>query len=304
MPSDVLESRSQPMPGNAAAPRFGAVMSLSKSGNHRLAYTEWGDPGAARTAICVHGLTRQGRDFDPLALALAGQGYRVLCPDLPGRGRSDWLLDPSDYDLQQYVADMVMLLARAGAAKVDWIGTSLGGLIGFQMASMRRSPIRRMVINDVGPLLPAQALLRFGKYLSSMPESFADLPAAEAYFREILAPYGALSDREWVHLTTHSVSRRDDGRYRLLVDPGIGHVFRNVMYVSVSMWRQWDAVCCPVLILRGAESDLLTPEIAREMGRRGPPSTLVEIPGVGHAPTLMEPSQIDTIVHWLTRDAH
>ncbi len=300
MPSDVIERRGQSA-SDSTGPRLRTVTSLSRSGNHRVAYAEWGDPTAAKVAICVHGLTRQGRDFDPLALSLAQRGYRVLCPDLPGRGRSDWLDDPRDYEVQQYVVDMVMLLARSGAPEVDWIGTSLGALIGMQMASTPKSPIRRMVVNDVGPFLSSRSLLRFGKYLWSMPKSFANFHAAEAYFREILAPYGVLGDSEWFHLTTHSIARGEDGRYRLLIDPGVGRVFRNVMYVSVSMWKQWDAMRSPVLVLRGQHSDLLTPDIAQEMSTRGPPSKLVEFPDCGHAPALMDRRQIGTIVQWLTR---
>ena len=281
-------------------PRFDSVQGLSKTGHHRIAYTEWGDPAAARVAICVHGLTRQGRDFDPLAVALAERGYRVLCPDLPGRGRSGWLKDPNGYDLQQYVADMTMVIARAGVEQVDWIGTSLGGLIGMVMGSMKYSPLRRMVVNDVGPFLPSRALSRLGRYLTSMPKSFGNFHAAEAYFREILAPYGPLGDSEWFHLTTHCIERGADGRFRLLIDPGIGRVFQNVLYYSVNMWPQWDKLSCPVLILRGIYSDLLTPEIALEMGRRGPASKLIEFPDCGHAPALMDYRQIGPVVRWLT----
>jgi len=298
MPSDLME---RPRPAaDTSGPRFGSVRSLSKSGSHRIAYAEWGDPAAEKVAICVHGLTRQGRDFDPLALALAQFGYRVFCPDLPGRGRSDWLADPADYDLQQYVLDMTMLLARSRATQVDWVGTSLGALIGFQIASMPKSPIRRMVVNDVGPFLPSKALARLGKYIGAVPKSLPNFHAAEAYFREILAPYGNLGDSEWFHLTTHSIDRGDDGRYRLLVDPGIGRAFKNVSYYSVSMWRQWDAMRCPTLILRGLHSDLLTAEIARDMLRRGPPTKLIEFPECGHAPSLLNRRQIGPVVRWLT----
>ena len=303
--SDVLtRSRPQATPEkvNSTLPRFGQVRCLSRSGFHTVAYTEWGDPDAARVAICVHGLTRQGRDFDPLAVALAQHGYRVICPDLVGRGRSGWLTDPADYDLPQYVSDMVMVIARSGAAEVDWIGTSLGGLTGMQLAGSARAPIRRMVINDVGPFLPWQALSRLGAYLWTMPKSFANFHAAEAYFREVLAPFGRLGDTEWFHLTTHSITRSPDGRFRLLIDPGIGRVFRPVMNYSVNMWRQWDAMACPVLVLRGEHSDLLSRELARDMTRRGPQAKVVEFPDCGHAPALMDHRQIGTVVKWLTRE--
>jgi pimeloyl-ACP methyl ester carboxylesterase len=283
----------------AIEPRFGEVMCGSSSGFHRIAYTEWGDPDAARVAICVHGLTRQGRDFDPLAVALAQRGYRVLCPDLAGRGRSGWLADSENYQLPQYVSDMAMVLARSGAAEVDWIGTSLGGLTGMHMASMANAPIRRMVVNDVGPYLPWEALGRLGSYLKVMPKSFASFHAAEAYLREVLAPYGRLGDTEWFHLTKHSISTDEDGRLRLRIDPGVGRAFRPVMFYNVSMWRQYDMIKCPILVLRGEHSDLLTREVAKEMTQRGPRAKVVEFPECGHAPALMDHRQIGTIIKWL-----
>jgi pimeloyl-ACP methyl ester carboxylesterase len=275
------------------------VLCHSRSGLHNIAYTEWGKPDAARVAICVHGLTRQGRDFDPLAVALVERGYRVICPDLAGRGLSDWLGDPQDYALPQYISDMVTVLARSGAAEVDWIGTSLGGLTGMHVAAMAKAPIRCMVVNDVGPFLPWQALSRIGTYVSKMPKSLASWPAAEAYFREVLAPYGSLGDTEWLHLTKHSLRRDPDGRYRLLVDPAISRSLRTVMFYNVSMWQQWDAIRCPVLVLRGEYSDLLSADVAREMTQRGPPTKVVEFPNCGHAPALMDHRQIGTIVNWL-----
>lgn len=283
-------------------PRVGQVLCPSRSGFHKIAYTEWGDPGAARVAICVHGLTRQGRDFDPLAVALVQRGYRVICPDLAGRGQSGWLGDPADYGLPQYASDMITVLARSGATEVDWIGTSLGGLTGMHVAAMQGAPIRRMVINDVGPFLPASALMRFGIYLNKLPKSFANFHAAEAYFREILAPYGPLGDGEWYHLTKHSITRDANGRFRLLLDPQVGRPFQTMLYFNVSMWRQWDVIRCPVLLLRGEHSDLLSREQAESMTQRGPRAKLVEFPACGHAPALMDHRQIGTVVHWLTRE--
>ncbi|MBV9654157.1 MAG: alpha/beta fold hydrolase [Acetobacteraceae bacterium] len=288
---------------DAVTPRSQQVLCQSRSGFHAIAYTEWGDPHAPRVAVCVHGLTRQGRDFDALAVALVQRGYRVVCPDLAGRGRSDWLGDPEDYAVPQYVSDMVTMLARTGAAEIDWIGTSLGGITGIHVAAMEKAPIRRMVVNDIGPFLPWNALTRLGNYLRALPTSFANFYAAEAYFREILAPFGRLGDTEWFHLTKHSIAREADGRFRLLVDPGIGHVFRPVMFYNVSMWRQWDAIRCPVLVLRGEHSDLLTRDVAYSMTQRGPRAKLVEFPECGHAPALMDHRQIGTVVHWLTRDS-
>jgi pimeloyl-ACP methyl ester carboxylesterase len=283
----------------AIEPRFGEVLCGSRSGLHKVAYVEWGDPAAERVALCVHGLTRQGRDFDPLAVALVQRGYRVVCPDLVGRGRSGWLGDPQDYGLPQYVSDMITVLARIGAAQVDWIGTSLGGLTGISTAAMDLAPIRRMVINDVGPFLPWQALGRIATYVRKMPKSLPNWHAAEAYFREVLAPYGNLGDAEWLHLTKYSLSHDPDGRYRLLVDPAISNAMRPMMFYNVSMWQQWDAIRCPVLVLRGEHSDLLSRETAHEMTMRGPRAKLVEFAACGHAPALMDYRQVGTVVHWL-----
>ena len=278
------------------------VLCQSRSGLHAMAYAEWGDSDASRVAFCVHGLTRQGRDFDALAVALASRGYRVLCPDLVGRGRSDWLASPEDYGILQYVADMVALLARSGAPEIDFIGTSLGGMTGIHLAALRNAPIRRLVVNDIGPFLPWQALSRIAAYLRKMPKSLPNWAATEAHFREMLAPYGPLGDEAWLHLARHSVERDEEGRYRLLVDPAIERSFRPVVFWNVTQWQHWDAVRCPVLVLRGEHSDLLTRDVAEAMTKRGPKTTVVEIPDCGHAPALMDHQQIRTVVRWLERE--
>jgi pimeloyl-ACP methyl ester carboxylesterase len=274
---------------------------LSKSGFHRIAYTEWGDPEAARVVVCLHGLSRQGRDFDRLAAALARDGYRVLCPDLVGRGRSGWLRDPEGYALPQYCADMVALIARTGAERVDWIGTSLGGLVGMVLAGQEGSPIRRLVINDIGPYLPWSALWRIGNAVRAAPRDFPSLEAAVAYHRAALAPFGELSDAEWWHLTVHGVEHREDGRWHMLYDPALVRAFRSGLLYNLSLWRYWDAIRCPVLLLRGEHSDLLLETTAEEMARRGPRAELVEIPGCGHAPALLDPDQIAIITGWMAR---
>jgi pimeloyl-ACP methyl ester carboxylesterase len=250
----------------------------------------------------VHGLTRQGRDFDPLAVALVQKGYRVVCPDLAGRGQSESLGDPEDYGIPRYAADITTLLARLNVEAVDWIGTSLGGLTGMHMAAHEKAPIRRMIINDVGAFLPWPALNRISIYLQKMPRRFPNFHAAEAYFREILAPFGNLGDSEWYHLTRHSIAREEDGRFRMLVDARIARAIRPMLFYSVNLWRQWDAISCPILLLRGAHSDLLPPEVASEMTARGPRAKLVEFPDCGHAPALMDHRQIRTVTTWLTRE--
>jgi pimeloyl-ACP methyl ester carboxylesterase len=176
-----------------APDREGSVLSISQQGFHRIAYVEWGSPRAERVAICAHGLTRQGRDFDKLAAILAARGWRVVCPELVGPGRSEWLRNPEEYALPQYAMDMTTLIARLGVAEVNWIGTSLGGLIGMVLAGQQGSPIRRLVVNDIGPYLPWQALRRIAATLDQMPQSFPDLAAAEAHYRSTLAPFGPLT---------------------------------------------------------------------------------------------------------------
>ncbi len=169
-----------------------------------MAYAEWGAAEAARVVLCVHGLTRSGRDFDRLAAALAASGCRVVCPDVVGRGSSDWLEDPAGYAYPQYLADMTALIARLDVEAVDWVGTSMGGLIGMMLAAQPGTPIRRLVINDIGPFIPKAALARIGDYLGQ-DQSFADLEAAEAHLRTVHAPFGPLTDAQWEHLTLHSV---------------------------------------------------------------------------------------------------
>lgn len=279
--------------------RDGYVLSMSKNGLHRIAYVEWGDPKSKRVAVCVHGLSRQGRDFDLLAASLASQGWRVICPDLVGRGRSDWLPDPEEYNLPQYAMDVTVLIARLGVEQVAWIGTSLGALTGMVVAGQKASPVRRLVINDIGPFLPWQALHRIADAVRAAPHVFAEFDDAVRHYKVALAPFGHLSDDEWRHLVQHSISRTQDGTWRLLHDPDIIAAFRPGWYFNLTLWNYWDVINCPTLLLRGVESDLLLPATAQEMTRRGPGTTVVDILGCGHAPALMDEAQIDAIADWL-----
>lgn len=280
--------------------RDGFVSSLSRRGFHRVAYVEWGDPASDRVAICVHGLSRQGRDFDVLAAAMADQGWRVICPDLAGRGRSDWLKDPEEYTLPQYANDLMAVIARSGAATVDWVGTSLGGLVGMVLAGQRNSPIGRLVINDIGPYLPWQALNRLATSVRQAPRSYPSMEAVVQHLRTTLAPFGTLSDAEWWHLAEYSVRQEANGTWRKRADPEITAAFRPGLFFNLSLWSYWDAITCPVMVLRGVSSDLLLHSTAVEMGRRGPGAEVREIPNCGHAPALMDPAQVAMITEWLT----
>lgn len=281
-----------------AACRQRTVLCAGPAGLHRMAYAEWGDPHNPEVVVCVHGLTRNGRDFDTLAQTLAGR-YRVVCPDVVGRGRSDWLKDPAGYGFPQYVADMVTLVARLDVETVHWVGTSMGGLIGMFLGSLEHSPIRRMVLNDVGPFMTADSLARIGQYVGKAPR-FASVAAAEAYLRVVNAPFGALSDRQWRHLTEHSIQRDEDGQWSMRYDPGIGDAFRSAMVnQDVDLWPIYRQLRCPLLITRGAESDLLARSTAETMARERPGAALVEFAGVGHAPMFMDNAQIAAVSNFL-----
>lgn len=280
--------------------RTHSFKSLAPHGFHRVAYAEWGDPESSDIALCVHGLTRNGRDFDHLAAALQGE-RRVLCPDVAGRGRSEWLAAVEDYGYPTYCADMAALLARVGGEAVDWVGTSMGGLIGMMLAAQPGTPIRRLVMNDVGPFVPKEALERIAAYVGTDPH-FASLGELERHLREIHAPFGPLTDEQWAHLAHCSVRELPDGAYALAYDPGIATAFKTRPLEDLDLWALWDNVRCPVLVLRGAESDLLLPDTARQMRERGPHAEVVELAGIGHAPALMEHSQIDTVRDWLLAD--
>jgi pimeloyl-ACP methyl ester carboxylesterase len=271
------------------------VQCLSPAGLHDMAYVEWGDPGNPRVLVCVHGLTRSGRDFDFLAQSLAGE-YRVVCPDVVGRGRSAWLRDKSLYGIPLYTADMVTLLARLDTERVAWLGTSMGGLIGMALAAQEGSPIARLVLNDVGPVITAAAVARIGEFVGKAPR-FASLAEAETYLRAVSAPFGPLTDAQWRHLTGHAVRQAADGLWELHYDPGIADPFRVSMNAGeagrdVTMWPLYDAIRCPTLVVRGERSDLLTRETVAGMMARGPHAQSVEVPGVGHAPMFMDDAQV------------
>jgi pimeloyl-ACP methyl ester carboxylesterase len=284
------------MPLTATQPRCAQLAGLSAHGFHRVRYWEWGDAANPRVAICVHGLARNGRDFDVLAEALATT-HRVLAVDMPGRGESEWLADPADYGFPTYLTTLTALIARSGADVVAWVGTSMGGLLGMAIAAQPRSPIARLVVNDVGPVIEPEALARIGTYVGLDP-TFASYEEIEGYIRSVSAPFGPLTDAQWRHLTVTNVRQRADGRWGLAYDPGIAVPFR-ASPAPADLWGLWDAIRCPTLVLRGERSDLLSAATAAAMRCRGPRPEVVEFAGIGHAPTLLDPAQVDPVVAFL-----
>ena len=278
--------------------RQSRVLCATASGFHHMAWREWGDAANPRVLVCVHGLSRTGADFDDFAQALAGH-YRVVCPDVAGRGASDWLRNPADYAVPVYVNDMVTMLARLGVESVDWVGTSMGGLIGMLMSALPGNPVKRLVLNDVGPVVTAVSLARIGTYIGKAPD-FADFASAEQYVRAVSAPFGPHSDAQWKKLTENVVRRQPDGRFKMHYDPAIGKAFEAAGTAKdMELWMFYDRIQCPTLVTRGAESDLLTRETAAAMTQRGPKARLVEFAGVGHAPTFMQADQIAVVKDFL-----
>ncbi len=261
---------------------------------HELALTCWGEP-ALPPVVCVHGLSRNARDFDVLAQALCDR-FHVVCVDLPGRGRSDWLPSPELYNPVSYVAALGHVLAWVGRP-VDWVGTSLGGICGMLVAAAPGAPIRRLVLNDIGPFLPKAALERIVGYVGSIPE-FADLAELEAYLRQVHAPFGRLTDAQWAHMAATSARTREDGRITLHFDPALTVPLLATPPADTDMWPVWDAIRAPVLALRGATSDLLLPETLARMGERAAAHVVAN---AGHAPALMDAPTVSVIGEFLDR---
>ena len=281
------------------------VLCASPTGFHRMAYLEWGRRDNPRVLICVHGLTRCARDVDVLARALAAD-HRVVCPDVAGRGDSEWLKNPMEYQVPVYVGDMVTLIARLDVETVDWVGTSLGGLIGMALAALPGSPVTRLVLNDVGPVVTDASLKRIGDYVGKWPP-LPTIEAAEAYVRSVSTPFGPHSDAEWRFLTEHVVRRNPDGSWRMHYDPALAVPFTAPAPPPAqggdAAWNLYDRIRCPTMVLRGEQSDLLTRDTAHEMSRRGPRAKVVELAGVGHAPTLIHDDQVQLVREFLRQPA-
>ena len=280
------------------------VQCISPAGLHQIAYTEWGEAANPKVLLCVHGLSRTGRDFDDLARALSTH-YRVVCPDVAGRGNSSWLANPQHYQIPQYVSDMVTLIARLNPAVLHWLGTSMGGLIGMGLAALPGSPICKLILNDVGPVIKGAALKRIGEYLGQAPV-FPDFASAEKYIRAVSASFGLKTDAQWKRLTGTSVKPAGTG-FVLHYDPAIAVPFKQqdkqqeASPADIELWPVYDAIRCPVLVTRGEHSDLLLRDTVAQMAARGPKAAVVEIPGVGHAPMFMDQDQIEIVQQFLLR---
>ncbi len=280
-------------------PRAVSIPYLLGGAFHRMALTEWGDP-LAPPVVCVHGLTRNGADFDILAEALADR-FRVICPDLPGRGGSDWLPDPMLYQAQHYVTALGHLLTWIGR-DVAWVGTSLGGLCGMLLAATPNTPIRRLILNDIGPFIPAAALGRIRDYMlasagSSLTGRFTDIDAVERYLRLVHAPFGDLTDAQWRRLAVSSCRDVAGGGYTLHYDPAIVEPMRDTPPADVNLWAMWPHIRVPVLAIRGESSDILLPETLDRMRESGASGCVV--PNAGHAPALMDDAQIAVVRDFL-----
>ena len=283
------------------SPRLIHVPCLRPGAMYRMACWEWGDPANERVLICVHGLTRQGRDFSTLARAMSDE-YRVVCPDVLGRGHSDWLHDSAGYNVPFYVSDMVNLLSRLNAREVDWVGTSMGGLIGLSLGSLLNAPLRRMVLNDVGPTIEGEGLQRIADYVG-VPRHWANEQEAAAFLHDISESFGPHTAEQWMEICRPQL-RPDGEGVTLHYDLRIADVFKQLtpeaaQAGSAALWHAYDALRCQVLLLRGAQSDLLSRDTAQAMAQRGPRARVVEFEGVGHAPMLVQPDQVQAVREFL-----
>lgn len=297
----------------AADAPVNADLGPAPAGQHRMAYWEWNatnNPAHPHVVVCVHGLSRQGRDFDTLARALSPYA-RVICPDVVGRGQSDWLSDPTGYQIPQYAGDMLALLAhvhqRAPIQTLDWVGTSMGGLIGMAVAGQSTfplpAPVRRLVLNDVGPVIQWEALQRIGQYVGRQARFQSLQEAADAMWA-VSSSFGPHTPAQWLELSRAMVRPLPDGGITLHYDPSIAVPFKSVTQESAvageaALWQLYDHISARTLLLRGAQSDLLSRETAQAMGLRGPRAQTVEFDGVGHAPTLVPQDQVAAVTKFL-----
>jgi pimeloyl-ACP methyl ester carboxylesterase len=263
-----------------------------------MAVHEWGDETNPRVVLCVHGLSRNGRDFDVVADALS-KDYRVLCPDIPGRGKSDWLASAEQYSIPTYVQFINAMLTQYGVQTYDWIGTSMGGLIGMVMAATPGSAMKRFVINDIGPVLETEALTRIASYVGRAP-TFASYPQLYAAARVAITTFGPLTEAQYQHMVSMSCWQRADGQWEFNMDPKVGDAFRaGLVAPAVDMWPLWQAVTQPTLILRGVNSDLLSVATLAKMVETHPNARALTIADTGHAPMIFDAPTVSAVVDFI-----
>jgi pimeloyl-ACP methyl ester carboxylesterase len=292
-----------------ADPKLNYLSCPDAGAGHRMAWWEWGAPDAVHTVVCVHGLSRQGRDFDVLAQALvakAGGQLRVVCPDVVGRGQSDWLADPMGYQVPAYAADMLALLVHLKPQTLDWVGTSMGGLIGMAVSAHAASvgmQVRKLVLNDVGPTVQWDSIVRIASYLGKSMQFESLQQAADAMW-SISTSFGPHTPAQWLELSRHMVKPAPQGGVTLHYDPAIAVPVRAMTQETAAgaeamVWQLYDSIKADTLLLRGAESDLLSPQTAQQMTERGPKARLVQFAGIGHAPTLIADDQVQAVASFL-----
>lgn len=292
------------------------LLGLSEAGFHRIVYTEWGNPTTIPPVICVHGLTRNRHDFDSLSYSLSNQGLHLYCPDIAGRGDSDWLKEAAHYNFPQYCQDMNALIARTASPDIYWIGTSMGGLIGMMLAGMPDSPIKKLVLNDIGPFVSSGAMLRITWY-ARRKKVFSSLKKALKYYKRIYADFGPLSETEWQDLVTNSIYEIKPGKFTSKMDPkvtansSVGKAILKMLchpiktltgtIFEVDLWKIWEKITCPVLVIHGKRSDVLRADTIEKMRTTHPELEVLEVEDAGHAPALLDITQQQIIYDWLTR---
>ncbi len=289
---------------NSTQPRINSVQCISPDGLHTIAYKEWGDAENPDVLICVHGVTRVSDDFDSLARELS-RDYRVICPDVVGRGRSGWLKSPQNYQVLQYVSDMVTLIARINPGNLSWLGTSMGGMIGMGLASLPDNPIKKLILNDIGPVINGSALERIAQYIGQ-PMRFSTFEEGANYIKTISAQFGEHTPEQWQKLSEDVLRQDKDKQWIKHYDLNIAAAMQGItpefaQALEMRMWEAYDKISCPTLLLRGNESDLLSIDTARQMTQRGPKAKLVEFEKVGHAPTLVHADQIAVVKEFLLK---
>lgn len=278
-------------------PRELSINCLATDDFHKVNYLDWGNPDSKKIAFCVHGVSRNGRDFDYLAKSLVSQGYRVICPDMPGRGKSEWLPLAMDYNMPFLASLMTIFINLYPSDELLWVGTSMGGILGMVMASRARTPIKKLILNDIGPSIDGESLKRILHYLKVMP-TFKTREQAKFFLSQILAPFGIKNEADLNHMTTHSFFINQQGEHQLAYDPNILTTFQTE---STEIWPYWDPIQCPTLVIRGQLSTILSSETAAKMAEK-PNVCLIEFPDIGHAPALMDDAQIQAIYDWVQQN--